>query len=325
MHTLDTARDTPVRNPALRSQRVVGRGAPQDLTNLRDSIIAVFGPTASGKSAVADALASRLGTEVVSTDALQVYDGLPILTNQPSTPTRLVAIRPLSSEMSVGEFESLAHDAIDDLVSTYGCAIVAGGTGLYLRAALADLGIPAAVSPESRAAAEALYEDDPQRAFAQLERLDPVAAGSIHVNDRRRVVRALELAEAGSSLAPEMDALWSSRVRYPTLVVGLEVPAHVLEQRIRARTAEMIERGAVAEAHTAMSGPISRTAAQALGLDELTTLSTPEAEEALVARTRRYAAYQRKWMRRIPGIELIDADRPLPEIIDAILDLARAR
>ena len=110
-------------------------------------VIAIFGPTASGKSAVAHALASHLGTEVVSADALQVYRGLPILTNQPAEPTRLIAVRDLSETMSVGEFALLAHEAIDELVSSNDAAVVAGGTGLYLRAALVDLEIPPPWSP----------------------------------------------------------------------------------------------------------------------------------------------------------------------------------
>jgi tRNA dimethylallyltransferase len=288
-------------------------------------VIAIFGPTASGKSVIADALARLLRTEVVSADALQVYDGLPILTNQPETPTRLTAIRPLSAEMSVAEFAGLAHAAIDELVAAHGSAVVAGGTGLYLRAVLADLHIPAAVSPEARTRIEALYDADPPAAYAALERADPAAARVIHVNDRRRVVRALELAETGSSLAPAVDHLWSTRMRHPTLVVGLDVPPDTLERRIRTRTASMIERGALAEAHAAMAGPISRTASQALGLRELTTLPVDEAVERLAVRTRRYAAYQRKWMRRIPRVELVDADRPATEVVDAIVDLARAR
>ena len=118
-------------------------------------VIAIFGPTASGKSAVAHALASRIGTEVVSADALQVYRGLPILTNQPAEPTRLIAVRDLSEAMSVGEYAMLAHEAIDELVARTDAAVVAGGTGLYLRAALVDLEIPPAVEPASRADARA--------------------------------------------------------------------------------------------------------------------------------------------------------------------------
>jgi tRNA dimethylallyltransferase len=295
------------------------------MTTLRYEVIAIFGPTASGKSAVARRVASALGTEVVSADALQVYRGLPILTNQPLEPTRLVAIRELADTMSVGEYATLAHHAIDDLVDRHGTAVVAGGTGLYLRAALADLRIPEDVEPSVRSGVEALYDADREAAHARLEELDPAAASLVHVNDRRRVVRALELATVGASLAPSTDKLWSGAMRRPSVVVGLDVPREELDRRIVLRTDEMFRRGVGAEAHTARESPISRTAAKALGLDELTTLPPDAARDAIVARTRRYAAYQRKWMRRIPGIVLVDANRPVEEVADAVLDVARAR
>jgi tRNA dimethylallyltransferase len=295
------------------------------VTELAYEVVAIFGPTASGKSAVAHELAARLGTEVVSADALQVYVGMPILTNQASTPERLAAFRQLSEEMSVGEYATLAHEAIDELVRFRRCAVVAGGTGLYLRAALADLDIPGAVDPETRAALERLYDADPAAAHERLSRIDPAAATVVHPNDRRRVVRALELAEQGDSLVPVTAELWSSSMRHPTLVVGLELPQAELDRRIRERAEAMMSGGAVAEAEAAMSGPISKTAAKALGLAELTTLAPEEAEERLIERTRRYARYQRKWMRRIPGIELVDANRALEEVVDDVVDLARAR
>jgi tRNA dimethylallyltransferase len=295
------------------------------MTILRYAVVAIFGPTASGKSDVAHDLATRLRTEVVSADAFQVYEGLPILTNQSPHPARLTAIQSLSAAMSVGEYAPLAHAAIDDLVATNGAAVVAGGTGLYLRAALADLAIPRAVPGATRARFEELYDADPAAAHAQLARIDPVAATAVHVNDRRRVVRALELAESGSSLVPASDELWSSSMRHPTLVVGLELPPEVLADRIHERTRQMIARGAADEARAAMMSSISQTAAKTLGLAELTTLPLDEASERIELRTRRYAAYQRKWMHRIPGIELVPADRQTSEVVDAILDLARAR
>ena len=295
------------------------------MTKLRCDVVAIFGPTASGKSAVARLVARALGTDVVSADALQVYRGLAILTNQPPEPTLLVGIRDLSDTMSVGEYAALSHDAIDSLVKEHGVAVVAGGTGLYLRAALADLDIPPAVAASERARIEALYDSDPAAAHARLAKLDPGAAGAIHVNDRRRVVRALELVATGSTLAPQGNLLWAESTRLPTLIVGLDVPGDVLERRIVARTDEMIGRGVADEVRRAARSPISHTARQALGLDELATLPIEEAREAIVARTRRYAAYQRKWMRRIPGIALIDAHRPVEEVADAVLDVARAR
>jgi tRNA dimethylallyltransferase len=288
-------------------------------------VVAVFGPTASGKSAVAEALADRLETDVVSADALQVYRGLPILTNQPTRPTRLVGIRDLSEEMSVGEYAALAHAEIDELVHANGSAVVAGGTGLYLRAALADLRVPPAPPPGARARWEAAYDADPTETVATLARLDVAAAAAVHPNDRRRVVRALELAETGESLVAGQDRLWAADMRRPTLVTGLDLPASVLARRIAERTSHMFERGVVEEVRRALQGPVSRTAEKALGLRELAVLAPDEARERIEARTRHYAAYQRKWMRRIPGIVMIDADRAPDEVADAILQVARAR
>jgi tRNA dimethylallyltransferase len=297
------------------------------MTRSATEVVAIFGPTAAGKSAVAEGVAQRLGTEVVSADALQVYRGLSILTNQPSRPTRLVGIRALNEEMSVGEYACLAHAEIDQLVLERGCAVVAGGTGLYLRAALADLRIPAAPTEGAREHWERRYDADPGGTYAELRARDPEAAAAIHLNDRRRVVRALEVADAGASLAPAAGSarLWAGETRRPTLVAGLAVPPDELERRIRERAIAMLERGAVMEARAARAGELSRTASKALGLEELATLSPEDGLERLVTRTRRYAAYQRKWMRRIAGLVEIDATMPMEEIVDAIVHLARAR
>ncbi|MBA3433286.1 MAG: (d)CMP kinase [Actinobacteria bacterium] len=288
-------------------------------------VIAVFGPTASGKSGVAEALADRLDTEVVSADALQVYRGLPILTNQPERPTRLVAIRGLAEEMSVAEYARVAHAEIDELVEASGTAVVAGGTGLYLRAALVEMGVPPAPRDGARVRWENAYDADAALTHAHLRKLDPAAAASVHVNDRRRVVRALELAEIGASLVPERRLLWSTETRRPAIIFGLALPDETLESRIRTRTQQMFARGVVHEVRRAREERISRTAEQALGLAELSELPEREAFERIVAKTRRYAIYQRKWMRRIPGLVMIDADRPPIEVADAILEVARAR
>jgi tRNA dimethylallyltransferase len=288
-------------------------------------VVALFGPTGSGKTAIAESVADALGTEVVSADALQVYRGLPILTNQPHRPTHLVAIRDLADEMSVGEYAELAHAAIDALVAATGRAVLAGGTGLYLRAALCDLHVPPAVDRDLRVRLEQEYDTEPLGMYERLRALDPVAASRVHPNDRRRVVRALELATVGRSLAPERDRLWSAETRRPTLLVGLELPRSRLEERIRKRTRAMFERGVEAEVARALRSRISRTAASALGLRELAELPAEAAFEAIVTRTLRYASYQRKWMRRIPGIVLLDADRPAGEVSREIVDLAGAR
>jgi tRNA dimethylallyltransferase len=130
----------------------------------------------------------------------------------------------------------------------------------------------------------------------------------VHPNDRRRVVRALELAEAGASLSG--DRLWSGETRHPTLIVGLELPAEELQRRIELRTREMFERGVEDEVARALAGPISPTARTVHGLDDVAELPREQAIEAIVIRTRRYAAYQRKWLRRIPGLVRVDGNRP---------------
>jgi tRNA dimethylallyltransferase len=236
-----------------------------------------------------------------------------------------VAIRDSSEEMSVGEYAALAHAAIDDLVEANGVAVVAGGTGLYLRAALVNLAVPPAPPPGRRWRWESVYDADPAAAHARLETVDPLAAATVHPNDRRRVVRALELVEAGTSLVPEHDRLWSEEMRRPALVVGLAVSPERLDGRIRERTKQMFEGGVAEEVRRALKQPVSRTAEKALGLRELAVFPREQAFERIVIRTRQYAAYQRKWMRRIPGIVMIDADRPPNEVADAILEVASAR
>jgi len=292
--------------------------------DLSGMVIAIFGPTASGKTAVAQAIAAALPSEVVSADSMQVYQGLPILTNQPDRPTALVGIWPLDHEGSVAEYQRLAHEAVDGALSQGRTPIVVGGTGLYLRAALADLELPPAPPSGARDRWERLYDRlGPGMAHAALAERDPQTALAVHPNDRRRVVRALELHEAGGSLAPPRDRLWSEETRHPTQIFGLEVPKAVLEERIRERTEAMFESGVGEEVARALRAPVSRTASQIIGLREIAELPRNEAVAAIALRTRRYAAYQRKWMRRIPGVQTVSADHSAAEIAAEVL--ARAQ
>ncbi len=300
---------------------MAGSPAPQSAP----SVVALFGPTASGKTAVAEAVADRLEGEVLSADSMQAYRGLPILTAQPERPTRLVGIWPLAHEGSVAEYAQLAHAAIDELLAGGRTPVVTGGTGLYLRAALAELELPPRPSPEQRAQWEELYDRlGPERGYAVLVERDPGAAARLHPNDRRRIVRALELTELGSSLRPAADRLWTAETRRPTLIFGLDVPRDVLTERIEQRARSMFAARVVDEARAALAQPISSTAVQALGLREVAELPPEQALEALVVRTRRYAAYQRKWMRRIPGLVSVNADRPVDDIAHEIVEVASA-
>ncbi len=293
---------------------------------MAELVIGLFGPTASGKSDVAAAIAQLIPAVVVSADAMQVYDGLPILTNRSLQAERLVGIWPLSHEASVGEYAPLAHTEIDEALAAGLAPVVAGGTGLYFRAALAELELPPAPLDGAREKWSRIYDEDGgAAAHAVLRELDPAAAERVHPNDRRRVVRALELADTGASLVPRDDRLFGGAWRHPTLVVGLDVPKDVLENRIAARTQKMFERGVEDEVREALESQVSATARKMIGLDEIAELPREQAIEALTVRTRRYAAYQRKWMRSLDGLVMVAADRPPEETAAEIVDLARAR
>jgi tRNA dimethylallyltransferase len=287
-------------------------------------VLAIFGPTASGKSAVADAVAERIPAEIVSADSMQVYRGLPILTNQPVRPTRLVAIWELDHEASVGEYAELAHQAVDEALTEGATPLVVGGTGLYLRAALVDLELPPVPPAGARPRFEELYDNlGPEQAHALLAERAPRAAEAVHANDRKRVVRALELAAAGKSLARSPSRLWTRETRHPTLVFGLDVPKEVLAARVEARTRAMFEYGVEEEVARAAARSLSSTAGQVIGLREITELPREEATAAIVRRTLQYAAYQRKWMRRIPGLILLAADHAAAHVAEALLAAAR--
>jgi tRNA dimethylallyltransferase len=289
-------------------------------------VLAIFGPTASGKSEVAAALAAKIDGTLIAADAMQTYRGVPILTNQPSEPTKLVGIWPLDHEASVGEYAPMAHEAIDSALDAASTPIVVGGTGLYLRAALADLDIPPRSAPGVRDRLEELYGRDAGRsAHLRLQQLDPDTARLVHVNDRRRVIRALELAEVGRSLRPQAEKLWTDATRHPTIIVGIDAEPAGLEERIMQRTAAMFAAGAADEARRALEGPISATAMKVIGLQEAADLSETNAVHAIGVKTRRYAAYQRKWMRRIPNISLISSSGSPDGIAHEILEMARAR
>ena len=297
---------------------------------MRDSVpeqvIGLFGPTASGKSDVAAAVTQLMPAEVVSADAMQVYDALPILTNRSPHPERLVGIWPLSRVASVGAYAPLAHAAVDELLAAGATPLVVGGTGLYLRAALAELDLPPAPVPGARERWERLYDEEgPAAAHARLVERDATAAARIHANDRRRVIRALELTDAGRSLVPLRDALFGGAWRHPTLVVGLDMPKPELDRRIAERTRRMFEAGVEEEVRKALLAEPSATARKIIGLVEVATLPREEAIDAVAARTRRYAAYQRKWLRRLEGLVMVAADRPPEETAAEIVALARTR
>ena len=283
------------------------------------SVLAIFGPTASGKTALAGALRERLGATVISADSAALYRGVPVITAAPDYPAELVGVVPLDRDVSVGWYQREAHAAIDAAETP----LVVGGTGLYFRAALGAFELPPAI-PERRAHwREEVERLGPDAAHALLAERDPAAAARVHPNDRKRLIRALELAEAGYSLAPEHDRLWTEDTRHPTTIVALDLPLPELDRRIEARTRAMLDAGAVEEARAAWEHPLSGTARKVLGLEEFATLPAEEAVEHVTQATARLARYQRKWLRRLPNVVSLDASRPTGELADAVIALGR--
>jgi tRNA dimethylallyltransferase len=279
------------------------------------SVLAIFGPTGVGKTALAFALADRLRATgerpvAVSADALQVYRGLETLTGVPTAAERarlehrLVSILPVDARFSVGEYAELAHAEIDGLLAEGARPIVVGGTGLYLRAALADLALRPPPPDEVRARWEGeLARRGPQALHADLARRAPWAAESVDPRDRSRIVRSLELLELGELEPPQGPSeLWTADTRHPTRLVGLVMDRDVLYARIDARVDAMVAAGAVDEVRAAHAAGASETARKALGFGELLRGDFA----AMKRRTRNLAKRQLTWMRKLAGVEVVD-------------------
>lgn len=290
-------------------------------------VLAIFGPTAVGKTGVAIAVAERLrehGEDPValSCDAIQVYRGLEILSGAADAGERerlehrLLGIVDVDEEFSAGRFADLAHAEIDALLAEGRRPIVVGGTGLYLRAALAELELRPPVPAEVRAEIEAELE---ARGPAALHaELTPELASGVHPNDRKRIVRLTELSRLGIAPHAASDGLWTEELRRPTLLIGLTLDRDRLDARIDARVDSMVAAGAVEEARRADAAGASRTARAAIGFEELLGGDV----EAMKSAQRRFARRQLTWMRRMPGVTLIErGERGDTGIADEILDL----
>ena len=279
-------------------------------------VVALFGPTGVGKTAVALALADLLRARgedpvAVSADALQVYRGLETLTGA-ATPEeqarlehRLLAFVDPGETFSAGEFAERAHAEIDAALAERRRPIVVGGTGLYLQAALTDLDLRPPPDPAVRDRVRARLEADGAEALhAELAARAPTTARAIDPHDRTRIARALELLEMGEQPAPtgEDSRLWTARLRHPTLLCGLTMERQALYARIDARVDEMIAAGAADEVKRADAAGAARTARSALGFEELLAGD----HEAMKRRTRNYAKRQLAWMRRLPEVHEID-------------------
>lgn len=305
-------------------------------------MIALFGATALGKTEVALALAERLDADIVVADSMQVYAGLPIVTNQPDEAQRararhhLVGFVPPQREFTVAEYAGEAHAVIDGLRHEGRAVVVEGGSGLYLRAALGDLEFAAPPDAALRRELEERWERDPNEVLEELRRRDPAGLARLDAANPRRVVRALEavLVSGGPLPAAGRDHLWQPGERYAHTMVAL-VPdddRESLKARIETRVDEMLAAGALEEVTRARDGgPLSRTALQAIGVRELSAvldgeLNLEEAAARMKARTRALARRQLTWLRKLPAAAQVAADgRPPEAVAEDVLALVEAR
>jgi tRNA dimethylallyltransferase len=297
-------------------------------------VLALMGPTASGKSALAHSLAERLGGELVVADPFQRYRGLEVAADTPrpaergEVPHHCILDLDLTERSTAAGFAVRAHAAIDDILRRGRVPVVSGGTGLYMRAALSDLRFAPEPDERVRAEAESLALAAPDSALAALAALDPRRAEQIDRHNPRRLARALAAARAAGGPVAPGDDLWSRATRHPTLLVALSRPRDELDRRIAARVRRELGDGLIAEIEAALDTPgLAREPRQIIGMREVAALRAGELLPAqlparLEARTRRLARKQLTWLRKTPGLVSIDLGaREAAEVADEVITL----
>ena len=286
--------------------------------------LVILGPTASGKSSLAMALATSdagrdVGIELLSIDAMQVYRGMDIGTAKPTVSEQalvrhhLIDLVDATQAFTVAQFQIAYQHAVDDITSRGGRALLVGGTGLYVRAVVDGLTLPGQW-PEVRARLDdELVTLGPEALHQRLCLLDPTAGSKMEPSNSRRIIRALEVCEGSgrpfSSFGPGVDTYPASEVQQ----VALRWPRDVLARRIEERVRVMIVRGLQGEVESLLTQGLSPTAMQALGYKEMIEhiegrMSLEEVIATIVVKTRQFAVRQERWFRRDPRINWFDIE-----------------
>ncbi|WP_040339880.1 tRNA (adenosine(37)-N6)-dimethylallyltransferase MiaA [Candidatus Blastococcus massiliensis] len=284
-------------------------------------VVAVVGPTATGKTALAVALAHRLGGEVVNADSMQLYRGMDIGTAKPDeaerdgVPHHLLDLWHVREPASVAEYRRRARAEIDRLRAAGVVPLLVGGSGLYVRAVLDELDFPGTdAAVRARLEAE-LAEVGPAALHARLAEVDPAAAAAVLPSNGRRIVRALEVVELTGG--PFRATLPEPAPHYPAVVLGLDREPAELDARVAARVERMWAAGFVAEVEALAADGLREgpTASRALGYAQVLAqfdgaLTPEEARERTVSSTRRFVRRQRSWFRRDAHTTWLDAAAP---------------
>jgi tRNA dimethylallyltransferase len=297
--------------------------------------LVILGPTASGKSALAMALARQVGAEILSVDSMQVYRGMDIGTAKPTIEERdavrhhLIDVAEPTETFAVARFVEMADQTICDAAKRNVPLIATGGTPLYYKSLFEGLFDGPGANLELRAR---LNEQPLVALHARLVTIDPAAAARIHVNDRKRLVRAVEVFELTGRPISSFQNEWSSgAMRHQAIWFGLDWDREALNRRINARVKAMIEAGWLEETRALLGryGELSRTAAEATGYHELIEhllgrLSLDDAIEQIKIATRQLARRQMKWFRRFTQVRWLKGDRPLEELTNDVVHLSLA-
>lgn len=304
-------------------------------------VIAILGPTASGKSEVAQRVALELGGEVVSADSMQVYRRMDIGTaklpeRQRLVPHHLIDILDPGQAFSAQLFQSLSRSCFCDIEGRGKIPVLCGGTGLYVQAALEDMQFPKGDQEHNpvREKYEALAaEKGNQAVWDVLNEADPASAAVLHPNNVRRVIRALEMHEQGISYADQVKGMKELPEVIPSVRFALKRDPEKLAQRIEQRVDSMFAEGLVAEVKRLMDEGwrTALTAPQAIGYKEVVaaldgSISMTEAAEQIKTATRRYAKRQRTWLRRDHRLIWLDADQlTVPQLVDSVVETYQQR
>ena len=304
-------------------------------------VVAILGPTASGKTELAQQVALRLDGEVVSADSMQVYCGMNVGTaklapSEMKVPHHLIDILDPGCPYSAQQFQEMARSCFEDIQGRGKVPVLCGGTGLYVQSALEDMRFPKGdqiENPIRRKYEDLAKQEGNDAVWQALNEVDPASASLLHPNNVRRVIRALEMHDQGVSYADQVKGMKDLPEVVPSVRFGLARDPKLLADRIEKRVDAMFEQGLVGEVKGLLEVGLrdALTAPQAIGYKEVVAaldgeLSMSEAIEQIKTATRRYAKRQRTWLRRDKRLIWLDADLlNMQQLTDSVVETYRQR